>query len=100
LRTDPDVIADNDAGREKVNTAMGQFAATGPDAARVARIYGSSTEHAPKGKLASAISAMQLQAQDASSQAGHQAPGYVNTGSKLTNTNPQAAGGISMARRM
>lgn len=93
LRTDPDVIADNGAGRQKVDRAMGQFAATGPDAARIAQIYGGVTQHAPQGKLAEAISSAQLQAMDASTQAGRQAPTLTSTGASLVNVNPQAAGG-------
>lgn len=93
LRTDPDVIADNDVGRKKVDAAMGQFAATSPDAARIAQIYGPITQHAPQGKLAQAISTAQLQAMDASTQAGRQAPALTSTGASLINVNPQAAGG-------
>lgn len=93
LRTDPDVIADNPQGRQKVQTAVGQFAATGPDAARVAQIYGTVTQAAPHGKLAQALSNMQLQAEDAGTQAAHQAPNFVNTGAEAVNVNPQAAGG-------
>lgn len=93
LRTDPDVVNDTPAGRAKVNQAMGQFAATGPDAARIAAIYGPVTEHTPPGKLAQAVSTIQLQAMDAATQAGKQAPQYLNTGDKFQNVNPQAAGG-------
>jgi len=94
LRTDPDVIADNPTGRQKVTDAMAQFGqAGGPDAQRVANIYGQVAVHAPPGKLAQGISTIQLQAEDASRQAATQAPTYADVGPKLTNVNPQAAGG-------
>ena len=94
LRTDPDVIADNPMGRQKVTAAMDQYAqAGGPDAANIAKIYGPIVDHAPKGKLVRGISAIQLQALDASRQAGAQAPSFTDTGSGLQQTNPQAAGG-------
>lgn len=94
LRTDPDVIADNPTGRQKVADSIRQFGEVGgPDAQRVAGIYGQVVNHAPQGQLARGINAIQLQAMDASAQAGRQAPGYASTGAKLTNTNPQAAGG-------
>jgi hypothetical protein len=93
LRTDPDVLADNPAGRAKVNETMGRFAATGPDAARIAQIYGPVIENTPPGKLPNVISNAQLQAMDASTQAGRQAPTYLGTGGNFQNVNPQAAGG-------
>lgn len=91
LRTDPDVLADNPAGRQKVKEAMGQFASTGEDASRIANLYGPVIENTPPGRLGLAVSSAQLQAMDASSQAGRQAPTYASTGDRLTNTNPQAA---------
>ena len=94
LRTDPDVVNDTPAGRQKVTAAMQQFGqAGGPDAQRVADIYGQVATHAPQGQLVRGISAIQLQAQDASRQAAAQSPNYVNTGGSLVNVNPQAAGG-------
>lgn len=94
LRTDPDVVADNPQGRAKVQAAMGNFAETGgPDAARIANTYAGIINHVPQGKLTSALSNFQLQAMDASTQAGRQAPSLVDTGATLVNTNPQAAGG-------
>jgi hypothetical protein len=93
LRSDPDVIADNPAGRQKVEQAIGQFGqAGGPDAQRVAAIYGPIVEHAPQGKLAWGLNTVQLQAMDASRQAAAQQPAYANTGGTLQQTNPQAAG--------
>lgn len=94
LRTDPDVVEDNDKGRAKVDQAMGDFAESGgEDAARIASIYGQVVKHVPKGKLSQTLSNFQLQAMDASTQAGRQAPTYASTGAELTQTNPQAAGG-------
>lgn len=94
LRTDPDVIADNPTGRQKVAQAITQFGeAGGPDAMKVAQIYAPVAVHAPQGKLVRGINAIQLQAMDASRQAGAQSPTYANTGSALQQTNPQAAEG-------
>ena len=94
LRTDPDVLADNPTGRQKVTDAISQFGqAGGPDAAKIAQIYGPVAQHAPQGQLARGINAIQLQAMDASKQAQKQAPSYANTGGELQQTNPQAAGG-------
>lgn len=92
LRTDPDVVADNPQGRAKVQQAMGDFAETGgADAARVANTYAAVVNHVPQGKLTQALSNFQLQAMDASTQAGRQAPNLADTGNNLTNVNPQAA---------
>lgn len=93
LRTDQDVIEDNAAGREKVQRAIGDFAATGPDAARVAQIYGSVIDHVPQGKMVQTVSNFQLQAMSAGGQSAAQAPGLTDTGATIDNTNPQAAGG-------
>ena len=94
LRTDPDVIADNPAGRQKVADAMQNFGEVGgPDAQRVAGIYGQVAVHAPPGQLARGVNAIQLQAMDASRQAAAQAPQFTGTGATLKQTNPQAAGG-------
>lgn len=93
LRTDPDVIEDNAEGRRKVQEAIGQLSATGPDGARVGNIYGAALEHVPAGKLSQAVSNFQLQAMDASAQASHQAPNLVDSGATIGNVNPQAAGG-------
>lgn len=94
LRTDPDVVNDTPAGRQKVSDALSRFgAAGGPDAQRVANIFGPMVEHVPQGSLAQGISTLQLQAMDTSHQSAAQAPSYVNTGGALSNINPQAAGG-------
>lgn len=94
LRTDPDVVKDNPAGRQKVQQALGDFAESGgPDAARIAGIYGPVAMHVGQGKLSQALSTFQLQAMDAATQAGRQAPVLTNTGGQQVNINPQAAGG-------
>jgi hypothetical protein len=94
LREDPDVRADNAAGRGKVGTAMAEFGSMGgPDAQRIASIYGGGLMHAPPGKLWNGVNALQLQAMDAATQAGKQVQGYVSNGAELLPNNPQAAGG-------
>lgn len=101
LRTDPDVVADNNVGRGKVLDAMHNFGETGgPDAQRIAQTYGSVIQHVPKGNLKDTLSNFQLQAMSAGEQAGRQAPNYaqVDTGPnvEVRNVNPQAAGGDQM----
>lgn len=92
LRTDPDVTEDNDAGRKKLDEAINQYAAQGPDNSRIAGIYGPQAENVPKGKLAQYLSNVQLQAESAGQQAASQSPAYANAGGKQVQTNPQAAG--------
>lgn len=92
LRTDPDVVADNDKGRQKVQEAIGQFAAQGGDQARIASIYGPQFENVPKGELAQHLSNLQLQAEDAATQAAKQAPQMQNIGGTDTNVAVQSAG--------
>lgn len=99
LRTDPDVIADNAQGRQKVFDAMSNWAQQGgPDAARVAQIYAPVAEHAPAGKLAGGLGNIQLQAMSVPSQVNAQSPtmAMVPTqgGTQPFNTNPLAAGGV------
>lgn len=93
LRTDPDVVKGNAEGQKKVESAIGAFAATGPDAARIAQIYSIPLSNTPPDKLAQALSNYQLQAESASAQAAAQAPAYTSTGSELVNVAPQSAGG-------
>ena len=101
LRTDPDVIAGNQAGAQKIQSAIGQWASTSPDAARTAQIFGSRFQNVPLGRpdpqkaspLLQAVSNAQLMGQDAASQAANQRPSYMSTGSQLVQTAPQAAGG-------
>ena len=99
LRTDPDVVADNAQGRQKVVDAMTNWAQQGgPDAVRVAQIYGPVAEHAPPGKLAGGLQNIQLQAMSVPQQVPAQAPNisFVPTqaGTQPFNTNPLAAGGV------
>ncbi|CAB4121195.1 hypothetical protein UFOVP154_45 [uncultured Caudovirales phage] len=96
LATDSDVVADNAAGRQKVTNAFGQFGQVyGPEATRVAMTFGPVTQHAPPGKLADALKAIQLQANDAGKQLEltKGGGGAVQTagGIQQINTNPYAA---------
>ncbi len=93
LRTDPDVVNDTPAGRQKVNDVYDSFSENGPTEARVASLYKPMTQHAPAGQLAQALSIAQLQGQSAAQQSSTQAPSFTDTGGNLVNTNPQAAGG-------
>jgi hypothetical protein len=94
LRTDPDVVADNDVGRKKVDLALAQFSTQGgPEAKKFAQTYGPLVEHTPQGKLVQSLSNVQLQGMAAASQTTAQAPSYTNTGGTQQNVNPQAAGG-------
>lgn len=96
LRGDPDVVADNPAGRAKVQQVLDSLSASGgEDAKRVASIYGPMIEHIKPGQLSQAISNFQLQGMDASRQSAAQAPSYQNTGATLQNVNPQSAGGAA-----
>lgn len=103
LAKDEDVVADRtdpttgvNAGRAKIDQFMGNFGKLSPDAARVAAIYGPVTQHAPAGKLASGVAAMQLQAQSASEQQGQQNPvqGSFDTGTQILPTITNRATGI------
>jgi len=93
LRTDPDVMADNQQGRAKVAATIDNFEALGPREAIVGQQYAPLVEHAPQGKLVDAISAWQMQAQSAAQQSATQAPQYFQTGPTAKQVNPQAAGG-------
>lgn len=81
LAKDPDVVADKtdpitgvNTGRAKIDQFLGNFGKLSPDAARIAQIYGPITQHAPSGRLAGGVQAMQLQAQSASEQQAQQNP--------------------------
>jgi hypothetical protein len=89
LRNDPDVQADNDAGRAKVKAAITSFSKQGPDQARIASIYSPVTEHAPPGKLDGALNAIGLQAQSVSQQQQQQNPQQATTGAGTVNRDPQ-----------
>lgn len=94
LKNDPDVQEDNDAGRAKVKFVMDQFGKQGPDQGRIAGLYSSVAEHAPKGKLAGALNAIGLQAQTVSAQQQQQNPQQATTGAGTVNRDVQT-GAIS-----
>lgn len=93
LRTDPDVVAGTQAGKDKAEQALNAFASTSPAAARVAQLYGQFIDNMPPEKMAQGLSNMQLQATSVSQQAAQQAPAYTDVGGTLRQVNPQAAGG-------
>lgn len=93
LRTDPDVIKDNPAGRAKVQGALNDFASTSPAAARAVSFYATHLPNLPRGSLPQALSGVQLQAMSAGQQAQAQQPIYLGTGAAAVNVNPQAPGG-------
>lgn len=99
LAKDKDVVADKtdpttgvNAGRAKIDQFMGNFGKLSPDAARISAIYGPVTQHAPPGKLAAGVAAMQMQGQSASEQQAqqNQKSGSIDTGTQIlpTTTNP------------
>lgn len=94
LIDDPDVKADNAAGRAKVDGAFARFVKDGgPQAQKVVDIYGDLTKAAPKGQLQLGLMHMQQQGQSADAQANLRQKRLVDTGAKLTETNPYAASG-------
>lgn len=93
LRTDPDVIADNEVGRQKVKDALTQFSEYSPDAKKMADIYLEQLDKAPKGHLVQGVATLQQQAADVARQMTAQSPSYMDTGATLQNINPAAAGG-------
>lgn len=103
LAKDEDVVADKtdpatgvNAGRAKIDQFMGNFGKLSPDAARIAQIYGPVTQHAPPGKLAAGVAAMQMQGQSASEQQSQQnpVPGSFDTGANIIPTTTNRATGI------
>lgn len=103
LAKDEDVVTDKtdpttgvNPGRAKIDQFLGNFGKLSPDAARIAQIYGPITQHAPAGKLAHGVSAMQLQAQSASEQQSQQnpVPGSFDTGTQIIPTTTNRATGI------
>jgi len=103
LAKDDDVIEDKtdaatgvNTGRAKIDQFLGNFGKLSPDAARIAQIYGPITQHAPAGKLAKGVAAMQLQAQSASEQQAQQnpVPGSFDTGTQILPTVTNRATGI------
>ena len=95
LRSDPDVAADNQDGRKKVDDAMSMYQQMYPQASRVIQAYAPVTQHAPQGKLAQALQNIQMQADTAASQLTRQGPQYTSTGAELKQTNPYAPQGAS-----
>lgn len=103
LAKDEDVVADKtdpttgvNAGRAKIDQFMGNFGKLSPDAARIAAIYGPVTQHAPPGKLAAGVAAMQMQGQSASEQQAQQNPatGSYDTGANIVPYTVNRATGI------
>lgn len=87
LAKDPDVVADKvdpdtgiNTGRAKVDAFLSNFSKTGPDAARIAQIYGPMLQHVPPGKLSASIQMIQLQGQSASEQQAQQNPQQLAVG--------------------
>ena len=69
LAQDPDVKSGNQTGRGKVLDAIEQFGQVGgPDAQRVAGIYGQVLQNTPPGKMSQALQNLQLQAKSAANQ--------------------------------
>jgi hypothetical protein len=69
LAQDPDVKSGNQTGRGKVLDALEQFGEVGgPDAQRVAGIYGKVLQNTPPEKMAQALQNLQLQARSAGEQ--------------------------------
>lgn len=93
LTNSPDVAKDDPAARNQVLGAIAAWGKTGgPDAQRIAQVYGGMIAKIPQGKLQTGLRMIQLQAEDASAQAATQQPGYtsVSTGGQtnLYQTNP------------
>lgn len=69
LAQDPDVKQGNQTGRGKVLDAIDQFGQVGgPDAQRVAAIYGQVLQNTPPAKMSQALQNLQLQAKSAGEQ--------------------------------
>lgn len=104
LGSDPDVVQDSPAGRDKIAQSFAQYAQMFPDAQNVLKAYAGPLQNAPPGKLGQVVKNIQLQATSASDQATRQTPTYgqVNTGSTLerVQTNPNAPGGVTIPERM
>ncbi len=74
VQNDPDVQADNEAGRKKVDQLHQQFASLSPQAARVAGTFAPITQHAQQGHLSKAVGAVGLMGADVIAQRGQQNP--------------------------
>jgi hypothetical protein len=94
LRSDRDVVEDNERGRQKVNEAMIQYGEMyGEDVLPVLQAYAAPLQKAPKGRMSDALRAIGLQAIDAGNQLSAQQPQYASTGGELVQINPNAAAG-------
>lgn len=98
LQQDPDVVQDNEKGRQKVNDALMQFGdAYGKSVLPVVSAYAKQFETVPKGKLSQALQIVQMQANDAGKQLEAQRPTLTNLGDRLWNSNPYSpSGGMSI----
>lgn len=66
LRGDPDVAEDNEKGRQKVTEALVQYGEMyGEDVLPILEAYAKPLQNAPKGRMADAIKAIQMQAASA-----------------------------------
>lgn len=92
LLSDPDVVEDNQKGRQKVNEAWMQYGQLyGDEALPVLQAYAGPLRNAPKGKMEQALRMIQMQALDVEQQRSAQLPQLANTGGTLKNINPNAA---------
>lgn len=75
LRSDPDVAADSEKGRQKVNDAMVQYGEMyGEDVLDALGTYASQLKNVPQGRMPDALKAIQMQAASASEQLEKQKP--------------------------
>lgn len=96
LRSDEDVAADNERGRQKVDDEMIRFGELyGDDVTPVLEAYAPGLRRVPKGRMRDALRAIGLQAADAEKQIEMQAPQYASQGAKLVNINPNVAPGTA-----
>ncbi len=94
LRSDSDVAADNETGRQKVNAEMIRFGELyGEDALPVLSAYAPGLKRVPPKRMVDALAAIGLQAADADRQVEMQKPQFANTGGALKDVNPLTAGG-------
>jgi hypothetical protein len=96
LRGDPDVVEDNDAGRQKLNAALIKFGEIyGEDALPVLETTANLIRSTPRGQMDTLMASLQRQNMDAAQQKlATQDPRYVNTGRQLVATNPDLQPGI------
>lgn len=96
LRGDPDVVEDNDAGRQKLNSALIKYGEIyGEDALPVLETTANLIQSTPRGQMDTLMASLQRQNMDAAQQKlATQDPRYVNTGRELVATNPDLQPGI------